>query len=204
MTSTKQKLMYNLNQNEWANIIYTLVLLSFLVSGLFIRSNSSKIKMLKHISVWLGIIFIGVVLYGFKNQVIKSFLPYEPIITNGNKFEIQKSSNGHFYLTVKINKKSVLFMVDTGASQTTLSLKDANRIGINIGNLKFNTPYSTANGVIYGASTKISEIKIANLIFQDVWVSINRNGMGTSLLGMNFLDKFKGYAVLNDRLIIYY
>ena len=196
--------MYNLNQNELANIAYTLILLLFLISGLFIRSKTDKIKMLKQITVWLGVIFIGVVLYNFKNQIISGFIPHKPLVMENNVIKIQKSSDGHFYTTLKINNKSVLFMIDTGASHTTLSMKDAKRVGINIGNLKFNTPYNTANGITYGASTKINEVKIANIIFKDVWVSINRSGMDTSLLGMSFLSRFKGYTVLDDRLMIYY
>jgi len=196
--------MYNLNQHEWANTIYTLTLLLFLISGLIIRNKTNKSTLLKQLGIWFAIIFVGVVLYNFKNQILGSFLPYKPIIKKDNSIEIRKSSDDHFYISAEINNKSVLFMVDTGATNTILSIKDAKRIGIDIHNLKFNIPYNTANGIIYGASAKINEIKIANAVFKDVWISINKEDMGTSLLGMNLLNRFKGYSVLDDRLIIYY
>jgi aspartyl protease family protein len=196
--------MYNLNQNQWANAIYSLVLLSVLISGLIIKNRQSKSRLLKQIGIWFAIIFVGVTLYNFRYEIIGAFIPNKPIFRNDNSIEIRKSANDHFYITLDINGTSVLFMVDTGASSIVLSLRDAKRVGIDIKKLKFNIPYNTANGIIYGASAKANEIKIKDIVFQDVWVSVNKNNIGTSLLGMSFLNKFKGYTVLNDRLLLYY
>jgi len=195
--------MHNLGQEDLANLIYGVVLLSFLISGYFFRGTIEKSKAMKQIGIWLAIIFVITVAYGLKDKWISAFVPSKPNVTS-NKIEVSKSSDSHFYISMKINDKSVLFLVDTGATDTTLNIKDAKKVGINVDKLIYNKRYSTANGTIYGASATVKKVEIENLVFNDVGISVNQNDLTTSLLGINFLNKFKSYEIRGDKLILYY
>jgi aspartyl protease family protein len=115
---------------------------------------------------------------------------------------IRLSSDGHFYINVKINNATIRFMIDTGASDMVINNADAIKIGVNVQKLHFDKRYNTANGVVLGASVRLQKVEIGNLKFTDVLASINNADMGTSLLGMSFLRKFKKYEFYQDRLVL--
>jgi aspartyl protease family protein len=195
--------MHNLGQDGWAQLMYGILLLSFLIGGYFFRGNIEKSKAIKQIGIWLAIIFVVTVTYGLKDKWMQAFLPHQPIVKE-NSIEIQRSSDNHFYIIMELNNKEILFLIDTGATDTTLTLSDAKKVGIDTDNLIYNKKYSTAKGTVYGATVKLAKVQIENLVFNDVWVSVNREGLSTSLLGMNFLKRFDGYDIRGDTLILYY
>ncbi len=115
---------------------------------------------------------------------------------------INISQDGHFYLNVKINGVAVRFMVDTGASDVTLSLEDAKKVGLDVSGLKFSKPYQTANGTAWGASVVLKDVMIGEVKFIEVSASVNSAKMGNSLLGMSFLRRFKKYEFYQDKLVL--
>jgi len=191
--------MFNFDSNTIASLVYQIIFLVMLISSLFIRTTTDRGKKLKYLAVWLAVIFVGIVVYNNRN----SFIPYVANISQEGKIEIRKSSDNHFYIMLKVNNVNVLFLIDTGATTTSLTLNDAKRIGIDVNNLKFNQMVNTANGTAFGASAKISDIKVGNLKIDDMWVLINQNMSGNSLLGMNFLKQLNGYEVKQDKMILY-
>ena len=93
-------------------------------------------------------------------------------------------------------------MVDTGASDTSIGIKDAKRVGIRTTGISFNKRYQTANGVIYAATSYAKNLKVGNIVFKDMPISIARSDIKTPLLGVNTLRQFKKYEVSQDRLIL--
>lgn len=195
--------MFNLDKSDWTSLIINFVFLGVLLSSFFIRTNTDRGNKLKQLSIWLMIIFIGVIIYNNK-FLLKNFIPYVPKNVAENTLEIQKSDDKHFYITLKMNEKNVLFLIDTGATTTTLTIKDAKRIGIDISNLKFNQIVNTANGIAYNASVEVKNIKLGEYFIDSLWVLVSKELNGNSLLGMNFLNKLNGYDIRKDRMILYY
>ncbi|HSQ97800.1 MAG TPA: TIGR02281 family clan AA aspartic protease [Rickettsiales bacterium] len=192
--------MFNLDNNSLASLISQILILTMLISSLFIRTTTDKSKKLKHVAIWLAVIFVGVVIYNHRSN----FIPYVANTNTEGKLEIQKASDNHFYIMLKVNNTNVLFLIDTGATTTTLTLKDARRVGINTNNLKYNQAINTANGTTFGASTEIPNIQIGNFKIDKMWVLVNQNMSGNSLLGMNFLKQLNGYEVRQDKMILYF
>jgi len=197
-----------MTENDLPHIVYSLILLAFLGSSFFLKSNQ-KSKKIKQLLVWFIIIFVILILYsyrdifsGFQNRIAGELNPTKAIVSQNNVIEIRKADDNHFYIQLKINNKNILFLIDTGASDITLSLRDAKRIGVNINKLKFNKPYMTANGMIYGAPIKINKVKISSLEFRDIYMSVNKEKMNTSLLGMSFLNRFSEYQIIGDKLFL--
>ncbi len=195
--------MFNFNTNEWTSLIYYIILLVMLLSSFFVRTTTDRGNKLKQLAIWLIIIFLGVLLYNNKHM-FKNFIPYVATETGENQLEIRKTNDKHFYITLNISGTNILFLIDTGATTTTLTLKDAERLGIDTSNLKYNQIVSTANGMTYNASVEIHDIKIGNKIIDSLWVMVSRDLDGNSLLGMNFLNKLNGYDIRNDRMTLYY
>lgn len=195
--------MFNLGENELGNLLYQLIFLGILISSIFIRTTTDRGNKLKQLAIWLAIIFVGVIIYNNK-YLLKNFVPYVASDTGENSLEIQKSSDKHFYITLKLNGKNVLFLIDTGATTTSLTLRDTKRLGIDVSKLKFNQMVNTANGITYNASVEIKNVQLNEYDIGSMWVLVSKDLDGNSLLGMNFLNKLKGYEVKRDKMILYY
>ena len=195
--------MFNLTQGEWTNLIYSILLLSMMISSMFIRSTTDNGKKFKNLAIWLVIILVVALLYN-NRFLFKNFVPYQAYDTGNNELKITKSNDNHFYIAINIDNKKVLFLIDTGATTTTLTLNDAKKLGIDIDRLNFNIPLNTANGVSFGASTEVYNIKIGDFTIDSMWVIVSKDLDGKSLLGMNFLNKLNGYDIRQDKMILYY
>lgn len=199
----------SLNNGDWQNFIYLILLLTVMIGGLASRKDLAFGKILKYLGIWSVIGFIAISLYsyryefsGFKNRILGEINPSSAQITDSGELIINLSQDGHFYMDVRINGVAMRFMIDTGASDIMLSLDEAKRIGIDLKKLSFNKPYQTANGTSWGASVNLEEIEVGNVKFKNVLASVNNADMGTSLLGMSFLRKFRKYEFYQDRLVL--
>lgn len=195
--------MFNLTQGEWTNLIYSILLLSMMISSMFIRSTTDNGKKFKNLAIWLAIILVVALLYN-NRFLFKNFVPYQAYDTGNNELKITKSNDNHFYIAVNIDNKKILFLIDTGATTTTLTLNDAKKLGIDIDRLNFNVPLNTANGISFGASTEVYNIKIGDFTIDSMWVIVSKDLDGKSLLGMNFLNKLNGYNIKQDKMTLYY
>jgi aspartyl protease family protein len=107
----------------------------------------------------------------------------------GTKIVLNASSGGHFFTQGQINGQAVQLVVDTGASVVSLSVVDAERIG-----LKYKTgqavQMSTANGVIPGWRLKLASVRIGDVVVYDVDAIVSSGAMPYVLLGNSFLSRF--------------
>ncbi|CAN0368538.1 unnamed protein product [Phaeothamnion confervicola] len=109
---------------------------------------------------------------------------------------LKAGQNGHFIVKAEINGRDVRVMVDTGASAVALSYEDAQDVGLHPGNLDYNIPVSTANGVVKAAGVNLDKIEIDGVRVTDVQGLVMPEGiMRGSLLGMSFLGKLKSFKV---------
>ncbi len=201
--------MFNFSDPDHQHLVYYIILLVFLISGFVVGRKINFSQSLKYIAIWLGIAFVVIVLYSyrfefsdFKNRVLGEISPMTALHDQEGRVIINMSRDGHFYINIKVNGQMVRFLVDTGASDTVLNVKDARKVGINFRKLIFNKRYSTANGFVMGASTTIAEMKVGDIVFYDVEASVNGADLDTSLLGMSFLSKFTRYEFFQGKLIL--
>lgn len=193
-----------MEQLDLMKFIYGFALLSILLTALLTRSTYEKnIPYVNYILIWATVFTLGLVFYMMKEELSEYLNPSDPIVT-ADDIKIRRSYDNHFYLEAEINSNTVTFLIDTGASNISLSFNDALRLGINTDELIFNIPVNTANGQIFLAPIVIPEIHIGNAIFKDVKATVipkePRNQ--TSIFGLSFLDLFDYYIVDNDILIL--
>lgn len=198
-----------MQDGDLQQIVYLIILISAMVIGISSRREMTLKKIFKYLLVWSLVAFGAIVLYAyrfefgdFKTRISGEINPSSAQLNQQGQLVINISDDSHFYVKLLINKVPVLFMIDTGASDIMISIKDANKIGINTNNLIFNRPYQTANGRSFGASVKLKEIEIAGIKFKDINASVNEGDMGVALLGMSFLRRFSKYEFFQDRLVL--
>ena len=108
----------------------------------------------------------------------------------GRRIVLTAASGGHFLGSGMINGKSVRFMVDTGATNVSLSQEDAERIGIDY-KAGQRTRSSTANGIISTYRTNLTSVSLGDVVVYNVDATIVPGQMSHVLLGNSFLSRFQ-------------
>ena len=190
-------------------IIRSIGVLALISSGLLYARRIRFGEVARNIAVWTGLAAIILVGYTYRTELEEVFyrvsgelVPSHAIATDDNGLVITASADGHFYVDGKANGQRIRFMIDTGASNVTLSPRDASRIGVDMSGLQFTQRYETANGTGLGAPYRLNSLSIGSFELADIEVSINRSDMSTSLLGMSFLERFGSFEFRGSRLIL--
>lgn len=98
---------------------------------------------------------------------------------------------GQYLTTGSINGRPVSFLVDTGATSISMSMSDAQKLGIAI-NPANAIQVGTAGGVVRGYHTMLEQVKVGQLKASYVRAVILESGFdGEILLGMSFLQHVK-------------
>ena len=179
--------------------LYFAILLSLLGFWFFKLPGYKKKQKFFQLLLWCFILLFVVFLYSVKDHITNSsffanLVPSSGYATDKNTLVFKKASDGHFYISAKINNSSIKFLVDTGATDIVLSKFDAIRVGINTNALSYTKIYNTANGKIYAAPITVDRIKIKDLEMTNVKINVSlSDNLDGSLLGMDFLQHFVFY-----------
>ncbi|MGQ7792817.1 retropepsin-like aspartic protease family protein [Faunimonas sp. B44] len=205
--------MFGLDEERFAHLVYLILLLAFIGSGVF-AFRGQRGPVFRHLMVWAAIVLGLVVLYSFRAPlidlaapVIRELDPSRVVEVAGADGErelvIGRSSDGHFRLRGSANGTALEFLVDTGATGTTLTMRDAERIGLHGESLRFERPVQTAAGLAFAAPARLGTMEIGQFRLRDVPVSVMPAGtLQMNLLGMNVLDRFRAWRVEGDRLVL--
>ena len=122
----------------------------------------------------------------FVRKAVPATPPPVQILGDG-EMRLQQAQDGHYYLQGSVNGRAVDFLVDTGASYTTLKQDIAVAGGIQDCRA---TQSKTANGIVDVCIGIIPEIRIGAYIVQNAVVVANPK-TEANLLGMNVLGQFR-------------
>jgi aspartyl protease family protein len=207
--------MFGLNEDQTMHLLYLVLLLVFLAGGAAIgmRWRGARANF-RHLGIWALILLALVTLYAYRAPLERFAAPVLQVLDPSRVVEIAgpdgvqelafaRGVDGHFHVDAEVNGMRVRFLVDTGASTTVLTLRDAERVGIDITALQFNRPVQTANGTALFAATTLDNLEIGPYRLSSVPVGIMPAGtLSTSLLGMNTIDRFTGWRVDGDRMVL--
>ena len=112
--------------------------------------------------------------------------PIEPQIIAGGVI-LQRDRTGYFKGTVIINDVPMPFLIDTGASHTTLPMGMANMARLPAGR---SIQSQTAGGEVIGQLTRADSLKIGNAELRNIDVVTNQH-LEEVLIGMNTLKHFR-------------
>ena len=102
---------------------------------------------------------------------------------------------GDFVVPAAVDGVRVTFLVDTGASQVVLSRGDARRVGFDPERLRYTLRFRTANGEISGAPVRLREVVLGGVRITGVRASVADSDLGTSLLGMSFINRLSAFEL---------
>ena len=139
------------------------------------------------IAAW--IILLVLLTMFFNNRLDKQNNPNHRLSTvaqdGGPEARLQSNRHGHYVATGLINGQAVEFMLDTGATDVSIPVITADKLGLQRGR---KMTYQTANGAISAWQTTIEEIQLGPLRLGPIRASINPNDSSSAvLLGMSFL-----------------
>lgn len=108
----------------------------------------------------------------------------------GNKVVLTAGSGGHFVTQGQINGRTMQLVVDTGATMVSLSVADAERIGLNYKGGQAGH-VSTANGVIPAWRTRLDSVRVGDVTVYGVDALVSSGSMPYVLLGNSYLSHFQ-------------
>jgi aspartyl protease family protein len=178
-------------------------------AGYLFSHRHTAFQKLHYLLGWAVIFIVFLSLYSFREQfsamgirLTQDLYPSGVYEGEGGALVLTQTSNGHFYADINVNGSMIRFMVDTGASDITLSQEDAKRVGLTPEGLRYVRSYNTANGTVQGAPVVLDRMELGGLVFNDVPASVNRGAMDGSLLGMRFLQMFHSFTVEGDKMVL--
>lgn len=190
-------------EEKGPSIIFYIVAAVFVASSL-IGMRQPIGKTLKMVLAWVAIFGVAFILFSFRSEFsgFGQRLKAEALgtsIEDGAEVRIPMADDGHFWVTAKLNGHDVRFMVDSGASITTVSKDTAVDAGMPIGNE--HVIVSTANGPARATKGYADRLSVGSIERTDFPVDINEND-DTNLLGMNFLSTLQSWRVEGNYLVL--
>jgi aspartyl protease family protein len=182
------------------NFIYLLGCLILVGSGLMVRrlplGQSVKVML-----AWLLIFAAAFIAFTLKDdffalgrRVMAEMRGDNVVETSGAEIRIRRAEDGHFWVNGELNGQPVRFLVDSGATVTTISGDTAARVGIERSG-GFGVVVDTANGSAMVDRGQAARIGIGPIQRSDLAIHIARGGDGTDVIGMNFLSTLSAWGV---------
>ena len=144
---------------------------------------------------WVAwIIAIGMLVFFFQElldtQQNPNSSPTSYLSENGlNEVHLKRNKQGHYVTAGKINQQSVIFLLDTGATDVSIPEHIAEKLNLPRYN-KYQV--STANGYTYVYRSVINELKIGDITLYNVEANINPSFKSDEiLLGMSALKQLE-------------
>ena len=194
-------------------LVYSVVWLSVIGASIIMGWRHNAGLALKQALAWIAIFMLFVVIYSVKDdlmgvggdlgsRVASSLSTSKPVTAgDGTVYLTRRMSGEHFHVDAVVNGHVTSFLIDTGASDVAMTLKDARGVGIDVDRLTFDQPYQTANGVVMGARIMLDSIQVGAITVRNVRGSVMKED-GVSLLGMSFLNALGSYEFRGDRLVL--
>ena len=197
---------------DWARFSYLIALLMVVSLGMGAAFRENAGRTMRHIAIWIAVGAGIAIFYSFKDElglikdrVVANVSPAEGYEqADGRAITFYAAQDGHYYIEAEVEGRSVLFLVDTGASDVVLTQEAARRLHIDPDTLDYSQIVNTANGTARAAPITLEGIGIGALYVRNVRASVSDGGLGISLLGMSFLNRLKGFEFGNEKLTLKY
>ncbi|HEX4761503.1 MAG TPA: TIGR02281 family clan AA aspartic protease [Sphingomicrobium sp.] len=189
--------------DEIPRAIYLILLIMLVASSLFARRLPLG-QVARMSLAWIAIFGGVLALVAFRHefwvlgQRIKSEATGAAIVT-GEEIRIPKSEDGHFWVEASLNGHKAPFLVDSGASFTTVSAETARAAGLEP-DLRVDM-VETANGTVLMRKASANSLAVGSIERPGLSVSINERD-GTNVLGMNFLSSLASWRVEGNTLVL--
>lgn len=182
-----------------------LLMAAMLVLGSLMARREPLAKMLTMALAWIAIFAGGFILFTFRDNFgwVAQRLKAEAVgtpVEQGKETRIPMAIDGHFWVDAKVNGKDVKFLVDSGATMTTLDRETAAAAGVPVSE-RADQYVRTGNGIIRVSSGRVADFEIGTIKRSNVGVQV-ANSDDLNVLGMNFLSSLSRWGVEGRWLVL--
>lgn len=183
-----------------------------LLGGRLLLFRDIKLKTVANaVLVWGGIGLLLILGYSYRDDLTRMWnriageLDPGTVVTDGRSLRISRSSDGHFYADTVIDGHRLRLLVDTGATNTVLSQRQARAVGIDTAALNYSLRLSTANGTIRAAPVTVKTLSIGDATLRNQGILVSGSSASdVSVLGIGTLSRFRGYQVRDGVLTLFW
>ena len=192
-----------MNGDTAGHAIYA-ALAAMLVASSLIGMRLPIAKVAKLVLAWVAIFGVAFLIFSFRSEfsALGSRLRAEAIgtpIQAGGELRIPMREDGHFWVTGSVNGHDASFLVDSGATVTTLSSKAATEAGIEP-DMRV-AMVETANGEVRMKVGTAATFAVGSIERSDFTVHITDRD-APNVLGMNFLSTLGSWRVEGNYLVL--
>jgi aspartyl protease family protein len=182
-----------------------LLMATMLILGTLMSRREPFARMIAKVLGWAAIFAAGFVLFTFRDDFgwVAQRLQAEAVgsaVQQGRETRIPMAIDGHFWVEGRINGETVKFLVDSGATMTTIDRETALKAGVTVSPRR-DQFVRTGNGIIRVASGRAEELRIGGIERRDVGLQVVDNDI-LNVLGMNFLSSLSRWGVEGGWLVL--
>ena len=184
--------------------VYLLMAIMLVLGSLMSRREPAA-KLFTIALAWVAIFGAGFILFTFRDNLgwVAQRLKAEAVgtpVTQGGETRIPMAVDGHFWVTADVNGREVRFLVDSGATMTTIDRGTAVAAGVAIDPNR-TQQVRTGNGMIRVSRGRAESLEVGNIERRDIAVQISESD-NLNVLGMNFLSSLDRWGVEGRWLVL--
>ena len=192
---------------EPGNALYLLLCL-LLVGSSLVAMRMPLGKALKMAAAWVALFAAAFALFAFGDEWrtlgarLKEAALGAPAAVAGPRGEVRvaMAPDGHYWLRAEVNGVSTRFLVDSGASLTTVGSDVAQSSGVEPEPIRV-AQVTTANGQVIMRRGRIGQLRVGPVVRDDFPVLIAPQD-GLNVLGMNFLSSLRSWRSEDGVLVL--
>ncbi|HEU0311497.1 MAG TPA: TIGR02281 family clan AA aspartic protease [Sphingomicrobium sp.] len=191
--------------NDWMLGSLYLLMAIMLVAGSLIARRERFARTATMVLAWIAIFGAGFILFTFRDdlgyvaQRLKSEATGVPVV-EGQQVRIPMAIDGHFWVEGSVNGVPVKFLVDSGATMTTIGRETAQTAGVLV-NTNRNQIVRTGNGMLRVSTGRADTLSIGSIERGPIGLHIAENE-DLNVLGMNYLSTLNRWGVEGRWLIL--
>jgi aspartyl protease family protein len=191
--------------NDWMLGSLYLLMALMLVAGSLIARRERFAKLMTFVLAWVAIFGAGFVLFTFRDdlgyvaQRLRAEANGEPVV-EGQQVRIPMAIDGHFWVEASLNGVPVKFLVDSGATMTTIGRATAEAAGVTVSANRTQV-VRTGNGMLRVSTGRADNLAIGPIERSSVGLHVTENE-DLNVLGMNYLSTMNRWGVEGRWLIL--
>ena len=181
----------------------TLILLfggAVFAAAVMFGGDQPRGKTVKMAAMWLAIFAGAYALVTALGLDQDGRLSKEAVVEEGGTVRIPMSADGHFWIEATVNGEPVEFLVDTGATYTTIDRDTATRAALSMQRGR-SAMVQTANGTVRVDIGRAETLAIGPIVERDLVVQVS-DIEDVNVLGMNFLSTLDNWSVEQGRWLV--
>jgi len=197
----------NQGADQAVHVLYLLGVLVLVGSAFAVR----RVKLgaaAKMFAAWVLIFAAAFIVFTFKDEfaalgdrLLLAARGGDVIEAAPGETRVRLAPDGHYWVEAELNGERVRFLIDSGATTTSISEATARRVGI--------TPRAgvpalvkTANGTVPVQRGRAESLRVGNIERRNVAVHISEAFGDMNVIGMNFLSSLRSWGVEGRTLIL--